>query len=210
MNACHLLTRRDAVLVVAMFGAILSGCSTTMSGLGGSSEFNCKAPVGIPCRSVSAVDHAVQTGQVGRAGPSAQTPTSSVAPGELPSRPAIYQNEGGVAGAVQVRTIVPAGSDGAEGDASLGAIRSEATVIRIWIAPYEDNDGDLHEASRVYLQIDSGRWLIEHNRERIKRDFSPGPARGGQAAAAPRSGRAGPETPTATRPVAAFTPQEKN
>jgi conjugal transfer pilus assembly protein TraV len=32
----------------------------------------------------------------------------------------------------------------------------------------------------VYLQIDSGRWLIEHNRERIRREFSP---QGGSAMA---------------------------
>lgn len=67
----------------------------------------------------------------------------------------------------------------------IGAIRTEPTIIRIWIAPWEDADGDLNDQGYVYLQIDAGRWLIEHNREQIRRTFAPA-----QAGAAPsRPGR---------------------
>jgi len=44
-------------------------------------------------------------------------------------------------------------------------------VLRLWIAPWEDADGDLHEASVVHVLVDTGRWLIERvlpaNRQRV-------------------------------------------
>jgi conjugal transfer pilus assembly protein TraV len=44
------------------------------------------------------------------------------------------------------------------------AIRSTSRVLRVWIAPWEDSDGDLHEEALVHVLIDTGRWLIEHVR----------------------------------------------
>lgn len=78
----------------------------------------------------------------------------------------------------------------------IGAIRTEPTIIRIWIAPWEDADGDLNDQGYVYLQIDAGRWLIEHNREQIRRTFAPTqagaapsrPARPLVGAASPKAG----------------------
>jgi conjugal transfer pilus assembly protein TraV len=78
----------------------------------------------------------------------------------------------------------------------MGAIRTEPTIIRIWIAPWEDADGDLNDQGYVYLQIDAGRWLIEHNREQIRRSFAPAqagaapsqPARPLVGAASPKAG----------------------
>jgi conjugal transfer pilus assembly protein TraV len=37
-------------------------------------------------------------------------------------------------------------------------------VLRLWIAPWEDADGDLHEEAMVHVVVDSGRLLIEHVR----------------------------------------------
>jgi conjugal transfer pilus assembly protein TraV len=36
--------------------------------------------------------------------------------------------------------------------------------LRLWIAPWEDSDGDLHDASFVHVVVDTGRWLIERVR----------------------------------------------
>jgi conjugal transfer pilus assembly protein TraV len=36
--------------------------------------------------------------------------------------------------------------------------------MRLWIAPWEDADGDLHDASFVHVVVDTGRWLIERVR----------------------------------------------
>jgi conjugal transfer pilus assembly protein TraV len=50
-------------------------------------------------------------------------------------------------------------------------------VIRLWIAPWEDADGDLHEASLVHVVVDTGRWLIERVRPapRSKLDLAAPP-----------------------------------
>jgi conjugal transfer pilus assembly protein TraV len=47
---------------------------------------------------------------------------------------------------------------------STAALRTAPRVLRLWIAPWEDSDGDLHEASTVHVLIDHGRWLIERVR----------------------------------------------
>ena len=48
--------------------------------------------------------------------------------------------------------------------ASSESIRSNPRVLRLWIAPWEDTDGDLHEEAFVHVVVDTGRWLIEHVR----------------------------------------------
>ena len=49
--------------------------------------------------------------------------------------------------------------------------------MRLWIAPWEDADGDLHDASFVHVVIDTGRWLIERVRpaSRTKLDIATPP-----------------------------------
>ena len=140
----------------------LGGCSN-LSGLGGSAEFGCKAPAGVPCMSVSGVNANERAGNLPsqRAAAIAPNPADAPASASTSSRP----------------VLVPV-SDAAAGGFTppLGALRSDPTVIRIWIPPWEDADGDLVDQSYVYLQIDSGRWLIEHNREAIRKTFAPKPA----------------------------------
>ena len=54
-----------------------------------------------------------------------------------------------------------------------GAIRSEPETIRIWAAWWEDAEGDLNEDSKVYLVVNPGRWLVEHNSRQIESQFAP-------------------------------------
>lgn len=32
-------------------------------------------------------------------------------------------------------------------------------VMRVWVAPYEDTDGNYHQASKVYSVVEEGRWI---------------------------------------------------
>lgn len=41
-------------------------------------------------------------------------------------------------------------------------IRSEAKVMRIWVAPWQDASGDLHISSYVYTEIEPRKWLFEN------------------------------------------------
>lgn len=140
----------------------LGGCSN-LSGLGGSAEFGCKAPAGVPCMSVSGVNANERAGNLPsqRATSTAANLADASAPSSTSTRLALVPVSDPVAGG-----FTP----------PLGALRSDPTVIRIWIPPWEDADGDLVDQSYVYLQIDSGRWLIEHNREAIRKTFAPKPA----------------------------------
>ncbi len=156
----NLLMHRSALCaVIAVSSVALSACMN-MSGLGGTSDFQCKAPEGIPCQSVSGVYANDMAGNLPSMRPHDSSASSNPrGGGPAPDQVAMAHAPGLV------------GSDRAV--PVLGAIRSEPTVIRIWMAPWEDADGDLNEESRVYLQIDNGRWLIEHNRDRIRQQFAP-------------------------------------
>jgi conjugal transfer pilus assembly protein TraV len=64
-------------------------------------------------------------------------------------------------------------------------------VLRLWIAPWEDADGDLHEASVVHVLVDTGRWLIERvtpaNRQRVDAVRPPIPSTAPASAPSPAS-----------------------
>ena len=39
-------------------------------------------------------------------------------------------------------------------------IRTQAGVMRVWVAPWEDKNGDLHLASEVFTEIEPRRWEV--------------------------------------------------
>lgn len=122
-------TPKPAILAAAMMLFALGGCASSMSGVGGTDGYACKAPEGAMCTSISGVY--ANTRESARAAQTRSAPP-------LPTRP------------------TPA--------TTIDGIRSHPRVLRLWIAPWEDSDGDLHEAAYVHLVVDPGRWLIEHVR----------------------------------------------
>lgn len=178
------IARAISRMAIAAAATQLAAC-TNLSGLGGGSDFQCKAPEGVPCQSVSGVHHNERAGnlpaqrmglQVNNALPAdAAAPVAASEPAEGGAQGAATQPDAPVM--PSYRKAAAPGADqaksGLAGLVGLGAIRSEPTVIRIWVAPWEDADGDLNDQSYVYLQLDSGRWLIEHNRAQIRREFAP-------------------------------------
>lgn len=124
------------------FALALSGCASTLSGVGGADGYACKAPEGALCTSVSGIyANAAQGMPKPAKSPEHQSQTAT---------PVIY-------GAT---SIAPDRSAAVSG----GPIRTNPRVLRLWIAPWEDADGDLHEAALVHVVVDTGRWLIEHVR----------------------------------------------
>lgn len=195
----------------------LTGCAG-MSGLGGSSEFKCSAPTGIPCRSVTAVDLA------DRAGTAPDEPSRTSAERERMAAPSrTYTSEEGWSGGPTAggpppaprpyKTSLASGSvvrpAGAPEAVPL-AIRSAPTQLRMWIAPWKDADGDLNDETYVFMVIDNGRWLVEHNRERIRRAFAPRAVEPSPVAAvAPAAAAQGPQNaPGAAPSTAQRTPEE--
>jgi conjugal transfer pilus assembly protein TraV len=121
------------------FALALSGCASTLSGVGGADGYACKAPEGALCTSVSGIYANTAHGM--------PKPAKS---SEKQFLPAIY-------GAASIASDRSASVSG-------GPIRTNPRVLRLWIAPWEDADGDLHEAALVHVVVDTGRWLIEHVR----------------------------------------------
>ena len=133
---------RTAVAPLLLFALALSGCASTLSGVGGADGYACKAPEGAMCTSVSGVYANTAQGM--------QKLTKPAEKKSPPAAPAIYG-----ASSIAPGKLAPASST---------PIRSNPRVLRLWIAPWEDADGDLHEEALVHMVVDPGRWLIEHVR----------------------------------------------
>lgn len=150
--------------LTAVTTIVLSGCASSLSGVGSTESYACKAPIGAQCTSVSGVYANANpfAGLVPRAVHDApQAPQSLLAKmaGPAPAR----QTQTAAPTAASVVPAPPAPASAAA-TRSPAALRSVARVLRLWIAPWEDADGDLHDASFVHVVIDTGRWLIERVR----------------------------------------------
>jgi conjugal transfer pilus assembly protein TraV len=128
--------------VLALIAVTLSGC-VSLSGLDAGKSYACKAPDGVTCMSVSGVYASSTQAPVE---PAQKPPKSSS------TSPATYGAS-------------PAASEqAAEAGAASYAIRSSPRLLRVWIAPWQDSDGDLHEQAYVHMLVNTGRWLIDHVR----------------------------------------------
>lgn len=135
------------------------GACMNMSGLGGDSKYACKAPDGVACDSVSGTYANALHNNL----PSQQAQRSArrqkEASGESPSSTlgrAIYSvsSASGVA-------VTP------------GPLRTQARILRLWIKPWEDADGDLYDQGYVYVQVDNGQWQIDHVQRQIRDLYAP-------------------------------------
>lgn len=130
--------------------ALVAGCASTLSGVGGSDKYACKAPQGVLCTSVAGVyANSVENNLPGQRVEKRAVDAAAKLP--LPARTV---------------STTPPSSDAI-------ALRSSPRVLRLWVAPWEDSDGDLHEQSYLYVVVDSGRWLMERNRSAIRDEFMP-------------------------------------
>jgi len=137
------------VLVLAAIVAVgLSGCAGSLTGLEGESKFACKAPDGVTCSSLSGI----YANAVANNLPALRKERK----GDQPSPP--QSKESPITG--QVAT---------SGD----PLRVQPRVLRVWIAPWEDTDGDLHDQSYLYVVANPGRWAIEHSQRQIVDRYRP-------------------------------------
>lgn len=153
------------VFALSMIGAAaaasLTGC-TSFSGLAGSkSELACKAPDGVICTSVSGIYANSIEGNL---------------PGQKPQLDSSKKADSPVQGVVNGKDepAMPSYSPRDLTTPNSGdPIRLAPVVLRVWIAPWEDTDGDLHDQHYVYTVINQGKWLIEANQQTIRDAFKP-------------------------------------
>lgn len=147
-------------LPLAGAAALLGGCSA--SGLDAKTSFACKAPDGVTCMSVSGVY---------------ATSRQNALPGQLPGASSAAPKAETPEGASQP-TRVSAGTDALPAPrrpplTSGTPLRSAPRILRIWLAPYEDSEGDLRDQTHIYVTVDRGTWQIEHTRRAIQDRFAP-------------------------------------
>ena len=83
-------------------------------------------------------------------------------------------------------------------------------MLRLWIAPWEDADGDLNDAALVHVVVDHGRWRIEHLRPAVRAGSSGvrPPESANTARTAPPAAPSLPAPPPESPADAAATPAE--
>lgn len=166
MSRPHARYGQDCVLAALGSLAALAGCAD-MSGLGGESRYACAAPDGVICESVSGIyANAVRNNLPGQrpadAGRRPSSPTQRAEPAVAPLRPLAPSAADTAAG----------GGGTAAGTQTLPPLRTQERYLRLWIKPWEDIDGDLFDQLHVYVQVDSGRWQIDHLRQRLRERYA--------------------------------------
>lgn len=155
---------RLALLATTLLGAAMASGCNTLGGLGGESALSCPLPKGSTCAPIGAIYKNQVPVQTAVTGPTVETPTvqaretSIVA---LPSAPTLVQYKPSLVAAT--RSVLSVAQP----------MRSPTRMLRIWVAPYEDDEGGLRDQAFWYVMIDSGKWQIEHSRTAITREFAP-------------------------------------
>ncbi len=140
----------QAMLVVAAACA-LSGCASNLVGYSAETTHTCPRDEGVGCTPVSDVYKMAMAGKL---------PGQSRASTDAQAQP-LFSGPNLASTALR-----PAMSSGMP-------VRTQPRVLRIWYAPWRDGLDVLHDQRHSYLTLDTGRWLIEHNQERLMREFGP-------------------------------------
>ena len=149
-------------LAIAAVCVTFTACGS-ITGLDGTSSYGCKAPEGVKCDSVSGTYYnALQNNLPSQRKSSMQAPGGSLAPA-MPSRQdaLLVTSTSGTAPSRTAAAYQPT------------PLRAAPRVMRLWIKPWEDADRDLNGESTVYVQVDDGRWLVDHVQRQAREPFAP-------------------------------------
>ncbi|MGA7950933.1 MAG: type IV conjugative transfer system lipoprotein TraV [Thiobacillaceae bacterium] len=162
---------KQALTVIAL-AALLGGCGS-FSGLDGSSSFTCKAPDGVSCTSVSGVyaNSAANNlpSSTGTPVDKHDTPSQSDNPhttdtADKAAKPAAAKPLPSYGAIASLRQGAPTSGD---------PVLSPPRILRIWLSPWEDQDGDLRDQSYLYVMWNRGEWNIQHSRSNLMNQYAP-------------------------------------
>ncbi|NKE72837.1 type IV conjugative transfer system lipoprotein TraV [Candidatus Manganitrophus noduliformans] len=124
---------RAVLLFSFTLAGALSGCAV---------KYGCPAPDGVTCKPISEVyssngGRGPGVGDRERPGPGSRDSRSaeenlSLTPGPRPPAP----------------------------DSAAVPLRSAPKVLRVWVAPWIDEEGDLHQEGDLYVVVDHGAWAV--------------------------------------------------
>jgi len=162
----------SSFVAMAIACVVVSACAS-MAGVGGTSEYSCKAPEGVKCDSVSGTyynsveNNLPSQRQGGRA-----TPRDEATPTRMEVL-ADRRNGASSADLTPALTALATRSGVPPAAYTSMPLRSAARVLRLWVKPWEDADGDLMDQLYVYVPVDNGRWLVDHTQRQIRDAYAP-------------------------------------
>lgn len=150
----------------------------SLSGLDAQTDFGCKAPKGVSCASITAVHANANAGTLpalqrgGQDGP--VEPDGSSVRGVAPPR----TERSGYVTPEPLPTAQAAAQAGAGvSPASMNApstgtpLRTPERILRVWVAPFEDSDGDFHDQRYLYVTVNHGQWTVQRARAGVRNQY---------------------------------------
>lgn len=130
----------------------LCACSTT------SETFDCPAGKGVGCKSISAVNHMVNQEEQpqGTLGSLEERGVQFITPLSAP----VISIDSPRVEAVSEQTEIPLSN-------AIAVHRIQEEHLRVWIAPYQDAQGNLHEGSIVHTVLKPGSWQVRVTDSRV-------------------------------------------
>ncbi|SRR5579883_1054164 len=118
------------ILILTLCSSLLSACCSM------NSEFECPMKPGIRCESLDQVNARVDRGEIGKSSLSSSCVkcTNSI------SRCPLFYKGGMVRGGRE-------------------PLRYGETVMRVWVAPYEDTSGNYHQESDIFTVVKPAHWI---------------------------------------------------
>lgn len=147
-KVCNRMLWRCGRCLLPVIGSLLAGCSALNIG---ENQYGCSGlPKGVQCWSARKVYEATHHGQLPRPEQKASA-RGSVAVTVRADKTTVRTRRRSA-----VHAVVPA----LPPVAGPAPLRTPSRVMRIWIAPWIDAQGDLMWPSVVYTEIESRRWQI--------------------------------------------------
>lgn len=151
MNRTHKITKRTLMAGIALAATQLTGCSFLQIG---ESEYSCKGmPDGVTCMSARDVYQMTENENFRKQIEEDAAANKAKEEGdedaqkllEMSATPKMVSGE---------RYVIPRPARDPV------PIRTQATVMRIWVAPWESEVGDLNVPGFIYTEIEPRRWEI--------------------------------------------------
>jgi len=137
---------RAVLLFSFTLAGALSGCAV---------KYGCPAPDGVTCKPISEV----YSSNGGQSTPN--DPNRSGTPGGSGVRDRERPGpESRNSRSVEENLSLTPGPRHPASDSAAVPLRSAPKVLRVWVAPWIDEEGDLHQEGDLYVVVDHGAWAV--------------------------------------------------
>jgi conjugal transfer pilus assembly protein TraV len=147
MNEQRELIKLSLLVGVFIISAtLLSGCASM------NSSFDCKMKPGVMCKNLDQVNRMVDQGKIGN--PYAAQGTQSSGCKTCGDSSVVSASNANFQNISDFTTSYP-NFPPKYGD----PVRYGETVLRVWIAPYQDKDGNYYQPTTLYTIVKDGHWI---------------------------------------------------